>query len=112
MALFGLGTLPLMLSLSWSGKWLTGWLRNKSRFVMPVVMTFMGTLVDTVVGVGGGRIIIIITGLACTEGSGSTRWTFIVEIHGNIIIVDGRVGGIILKLDVSIILTAVLHTHV
>ncbi|MBK9448861.1 MAG: sulfite exporter TauE/SafE family protein [Bacteroidetes bacterium] len=44
MALFGLGTLPLMLSLSWSGKWLTGWLRNKSRFVMPVVMTFMGTL--------------------------------------------------------------------
>lgn len=44
MALFGLGTLPLMLSLSWSGKWLTGWLRSRTRLVMPVVMTFMGIL--------------------------------------------------------------------
>jgi sulfite exporter TauE/SafE len=44
MALFGLGTLPLMLSLSWSGKWLTSWLRTRSRLVMPVVMTFMGLL--------------------------------------------------------------------
>lgn len=44
MALFGLGTLPLMLSLSWSGKWLLGWLRARARMVMPSVMTFLGIL--------------------------------------------------------------------
>lgn len=44
MALFGLGTLPLMLTVSWSGKWLTGWLRTRSRLVMPMLMTFLGLL--------------------------------------------------------------------
>lgn len=44
MALFGLGTLPLMLSLSWSGKWLKGWIRSKSKVLMPAVMAVMGML--------------------------------------------------------------------
>lgn len=44
MALFGLGTLPLMLSLSWSGKWLTGWLRSRAKWVMPSVMAGLGLL--------------------------------------------------------------------
>lgn len=42
MALFGLGTLPLMLTVSWSGKWLTNWLRQRGRFVMPVLMASLG----------------------------------------------------------------------
>jgi sulfite exporter TauE/SafE len=44
MALFGLGTLPLMLSLSWSGKWLGAWLKQRSRMIMPSMMTFLGIL--------------------------------------------------------------------
>ena len=42
MAIFGLGTLPLMLTVSWSGKWLTGWLRKRGRLVMPVLMAGLG----------------------------------------------------------------------
>jgi len=38
MAAFGLGTLPLMLTLSWSGKWLRSWLQAKSRWIMPSLM--------------------------------------------------------------------------
>jgi uncharacterized protein len=44
MALFGLGTVPLMLSLSWSSKWLGGWLRQRSRIIMPTMMTFLGIM--------------------------------------------------------------------
>ncbi len=44
MALFGLGTVPLMLSLSWSGKWLGGWLRKRSRMIMPTMMAFLGIM--------------------------------------------------------------------
>jgi uncharacterized protein len=44
MALFGLGTVPLMLSLSWSGKWLGGWLRQRSRVIMPTMMAFLGIM--------------------------------------------------------------------
>jgi uncharacterized protein len=44
MALFGLGTLPLMLSLSWSSKWLGAWLRQRSRIIMPTMMTFLGLM--------------------------------------------------------------------
>ncbi len=44
MALFGLGTLPLMLSVSWSGKWLLGWLRQRSRMILPTTMAFLGIM--------------------------------------------------------------------
>ena len=44
MAVFGLGTLPLMLTVSWSGKWLTAWLRTRVKWVMPMTMTFLGLL--------------------------------------------------------------------
>lgn len=44
MAAFGLGTLPLMLSLSWSGKWVSGWLRTRARSIMPTMMAFLGIL--------------------------------------------------------------------
>jgi sulfite exporter TauE/SafE len=44
MAFFGAGTLPLMLTLSWSGKWLASWLRPRARLVMPTVMVFLGVM--------------------------------------------------------------------
>ena len=44
MAFFGLGTWPVMLTLSWSGKWLTGALRARARAIMPVVMVLMGAM--------------------------------------------------------------------
>lgn len=44
MALFGLGTVPLMLGLSWSGRWLGAWLRPRARFIMPIVMAFLGLM--------------------------------------------------------------------
>ncbi|MFN8396862.1 MAG: sulfite exporter TauE/SafE family protein [Bacteroidia bacterium] len=44
MAAFGLGTMPLMLTLTWSGGWIRNWLRLRARLVMPVVMTFLGLM--------------------------------------------------------------------
>lgn len=44
MALFGLGTWPVMLTVSWSSKWISGWLRNKASRMAPYVMVFMGAV--------------------------------------------------------------------
>jgi uncharacterized protein len=44
MAVFGLGTLPMMLTLSWSGKWLVSRLRTHARWVMPMTMSFLGLM--------------------------------------------------------------------
>lgn len=44
MASFGLGTMPLMLTLTWSGGWIRNWLRLRARLVMPVVMSFLGIM--------------------------------------------------------------------
>ena len=44
MALFGLGTLPLMLSVSFSGKWLQEWIQRRGKMVIPVLMTALGLM--------------------------------------------------------------------
>lgn len=42
MALFGMGTLPMMLSLSWSGKWVGKLMGTRGHVVMPILMAIMG----------------------------------------------------------------------
>jgi hypothetical protein len=42
MALFGLGTWPVMLTVSWSAKWISGWMRSRASRMAPYVMVFMG----------------------------------------------------------------------
>ena len=42
MASFGLGTLPLMLSLTWFGQWLTPALRSRFRSAVPYIVGVMG----------------------------------------------------------------------
>lgn len=44
MALFGLGTLPLMMGLSLSGQWLRRMLVGRARFVLPSLMLFLGLM--------------------------------------------------------------------
>jgi uncharacterized protein len=44
MALFGLGTWPVMLTVSWSAKWISGWMRSKATRMAPYVMVLMGGL--------------------------------------------------------------------
>lgn len=44
MALFGLGTWPVMLTLTWSSKWITGIAKMRARIIMPSIMVVMAAL--------------------------------------------------------------------
>lgn len=44
MALFGLGTWPVMLTVSWSSKWISNWMRSKASRMAPYVMVMMGAI--------------------------------------------------------------------
>ena len=44
MALFGLGTLPVMSAISLGGGWISGFLKGKSRLAMPIIALLLGTV--------------------------------------------------------------------